>query len=74
MTAPTWPDPNAPRSEVDAFVAEHQPTPPTGPQHEAPEVSNGPSLMCNACGVVRVGLFPPFCQGCIASCPELAGP
>ncbi len=34
--------------------------------HEAPRVSNGPSLVCNACQKVRVGLSTPFCKGCLA--------
>ena len=60
-----WPDPNARRAEVEAFLAIHMPTP--GPPHEAPPVENGPSLVCNACGVVRVSMLTPFCKSCLAS-------
>ncbi len=70
----TWPDPNAPRAEVDAFGRVHAPTPPepNGIPHGAPPVASGPSIVCNACGVVRVGLYTPFCKGCLAQL-EAAG-
>ncbi len=50
-----FPGPDATRAELDAFVAAHTP----------PPVENGPSLMCNACGLVRVGMFTPFCKTCL---------
>lgn len=60
-----WPDPNASRETIAAFVREN--APPAPPAHEAPEVSNGPSIVCNACGIVRVSLLTPFCRACRAS-------
>jgi hypothetical protein len=36
-------------------------------EHEAPKVLNGPSLVCNACGKVRVCLNTPFCKRCSAT-------
>ncbi len=58
----SYPGPEATRAEIDAFLKEH--APPPEPPHEAPEIQGGPQLVCNACGVVRVGLFSPFCKGC----------
>jgi len=63
-----WPDPNATYSEIRAFYESNQwhPTEPGDEiQHEAPEVENGPSIVCNACGVVRVALDTPFCKSCM---------
>lgn len=62
MTATQWPDPNSSRADVATFITEN--APPPEPEHEAPEVENGPSIVCNACGVIRVSLFTPFCKGC----------
>lgn len=67
MSATKWPDPNVSRTDVETFVSENAP-----PAHEAPEVENGPSIVCNACGVIRVSLFTPFCKGC-KSMMEAAG-
>lgn len=33
--------------------------------HEAPPFTNGPSIMCNGCGIVRVPMFKPFCNRCM---------
>jgi hypothetical protein len=60
VRVPAWPDPSAPREAVQAFLDAQ----PKRVVHEAPPVDNGPSLVCNACGVVRVPLFKPFCEGC----------
>lgn len=60
-----YPGPTATRAEIDAWVREH--APPPQPEHEAPPVENGPSLVCNACGVVRVKMTTPFCRGCLAA-------
>lgn len=57
----SFPPPNATRAEVNAWYAQQ----PKAIPHEAPEVQNGPSLMCNACGIVRVRMFTPFCKGCM---------
>lgn len=57
----TYPPADATRADVDAWYREHAP-----PPHEVPPCENGPSLMCNACGVVRVALSTPFCRGCMA--------
>ena len=119
-----WPDPEAPRNVVDAFVASlppvrycaqcgvevESPAPSRCPipdnhgrspapfivdprsgkaipcpfgladlgggavvPHEAPQVENGPSVMCAACGLVRIGILgPPFCKTCRA-CLAAAG-
>lgn len=63
-----FPSPDATRDEVDAWRAAREPPP--EPEHEAPPVENGPSLVCNACGVVRVKLFTPFCKGCMRAMSE----
>jgi hypothetical protein len=42
--------------------------------HEAPVVDGGPSLVCNACGLVRVGLGSPFCSGCRAQLSAAGAP
>lgn len=77
-TAFPFPGPDATREEIDAFYAsvkaaeaakalsEYAETieGKTIP-HEAPRVENGPSLVCSACGIVRVGLGTPFCKGCL---------
>lgn len=59
-----WPDPNASRKEIAAFVKAN--APPPEPEHEAPAVANGPSVVCNACGVIRVSMSKQFCRGCEA--------
>jgi hypothetical protein len=58
-----WPSAGASRDEIAALLKEHAPAP--EPEHEAPLVENGPSPVCNACGVVRVSLLSPFCKGCL---------
>lgn len=68
-TTAAFPPPSATRAETDAWYAAHAPP---EPEHEAPPVQNGPSLMCNACGKVRVKLFTPFCKGCLRAM-EAAG-
>ncbi len=66
-----FPSPNATREEVAAWLKEHGAAPRPSciqsedPPHEAPPVENGPSLMCNACGKVRVSMLKPFCNGCM---------
>lgn len=64
----TWPSPDATHEEVEAFVRKNAPTTPvvssTEPAHEVPPMENGPSAMCNACGLVRVSLFTTFCKAC----------
>lgn len=61
MTA--FPGPDATYAEVAAWHRAHAREP--EPPHEAPPIANGPSLMCNACGVVRINIFAgPFCRGC----------
>jgi hypothetical protein len=59
-----WPDPNASRDEVEAFVEKKNPS--FVPEHEAPEIEGGPSIVCNACGLVRVSMLSPFCKGCLS--------
>ena len=69
-----WPGPDAPRTEVDAFLAANTPPVSEEPAHEAPPVENGPSIVCSACGVVRIKLLgPPFCVGCQAVINTVAG-
>lgn len=63
MTFSRWPSPDATRAEVDSFYAAHTPKNEDKP-HEAPKVANGPSVVCNGCGEVRVPLGKPFCNGC----------
>ena len=58
-----FPSPDAPYSEIQAWHRDHAAEP--EPAHEAPPVENGPSLMCNACGKVRVGAWTPFCKTCV---------
>ena len=57
----TMPGPDAPRADVDAWYAKRpQPIP-----HEAPIVANGPTPVCAACGVIRIGILQsPFCRSC----------
>jgi hypothetical protein len=59
-----WPGPNATYAEIQAFERANRPPP--EPEHEAPPVENGPSLVCNACGIVRVALATPFCKVCLS--------
>lgn len=61
----TFPPPDATYAEIQAWYAANRPPP--EPAHEAPAVENGPSLVCNACGVIRVPLFKPFCKKCMAA-------
>ena len=64
-----WPGPDATYSEIVAFYRTNSPDPPPpeGPEHEAPLVTNGPSIVCSACEVVRIGILgPPFCRACLA--------
>jgi hypothetical protein len=70
MSTP-FPPPNATREEIDAWVKERgggkgcmvtEDVP-----HEASKVANGPSIVCSACGVVRVPMTKPFCNGCMRS-------
>lgn len=70
-----FPGPDATRAEIDAWYKANTPAPPQsdGIPHEAPKVENGPSLVCNACGVVRVSLFTPFCKGCTAQINAVVG-
>ncbi len=70
MSPPTtWPDPGATRADVDAFMVEHAPKARAAEAaHEAPAVVNGPSIMCAACGAVRIRVLDgPFCKGCAAA-------
>lgn len=66
-----FPPPDATREEVAAWIKERGVSKPTSCMraeevpHEAPPVANGPSLMCNACGKVRVSMIKPFCNGCM---------
>jgi hypothetical protein len=62
---PDFPPPDATRAEIDAFYAKH--APPPEPAHEVPATEGGPSLMCNGCGLVRVGVFNPLCKQCKSS-------
>lgn len=63
MNGPAFPPPGASRAEVNEWMREHRPAPEA--PHEVPPMSNGPSLMCNACGVVRINILAgPFCKGC----------
>ena len=52
-TMQDFPNPDATREEVDVFVNANQPVASSEIQHEAPPVENGPSIVCNACGVVH---------------------
>ena len=76
----TFPPPNATRKEVDVWVKEHGATEPPlylsvgNVPHEAPPVENGPSLVCNACGVVRVSMNKPFCNGCMNAMAAAGAP
>jgi hypothetical protein len=63
IDANRFPPPDATRAEIDAWREAN--ALPAEPEHEAPPVANGPSLVCNACGIVRVRLFSPFCKGCL---------
>ena len=70
-----FPPADATREEVDAWRREHAPTPSLDdPEHEAPPIENGPSLMCNACGVVRINIFNGlFCKGCMKQIADATG-
>lgn len=66
----TFPPPDATREEVTTWRRENgviKKAEGEGGEvrHEAPAVENGPSLMCNACGLVRVSMIKPFCNGCM---------
>lgn len=62
----TFPPSDAPRVDVDGWLAEHAPLPsPLEPRHEAPPMASGPSPMCNGCGVVRINIAAgSFCRDC----------
>ncbi len=60
-----FPSPDAPYSEIQAWYRAAAGETEPKIEHEAPPVENGPSLMCNACGKVRVGLWTPFCKTCV---------
>lgn len=55
MTTLVFPGPDATRAEIDAWYKANTPASnqSDGVPHEAPKVENGPSLVCNACDVVR---------------------
>lgn len=62
----SFPPADASRAEIDAWYKAHPP--PVEIPHEAPEVENGPSVVCSACSVVRIGIMgPPFCKGCLGT-------
>ena len=63
MSDAKFPGPDATYADIQAWYRDN--APPPEPDHEAPAVENGPSLMCNACGVVRVSSFTPFCRKCL---------
>lgn len=80
----TWPDPNATRTQVDDFVREQSPATSSTWKastldggtiaHEAPPIENGPSIVCSACGLVRINPFAgPFCKGCLTTALDQAG-
>ncbi len=62
-----YPPQDATREQIAAWIKEHGPKPALaeGVPHEAPRVENGPSIVCNACEVVRVPITKPFCNGCM---------
>lgn len=79
-----WPDPNATRADIDDFVRvnEPEPKPEAAPwgmadlgggtmvPHEAPPIENGPSVVCAACGIVRIKILgAPFCKTCRSMMP-----
>ena len=76
LTGISFPGADASRAEIDAWRAAHIPPPAAEePQHEAPPIANGPSLMCNACGEVRINIFNgPFCKSCAETIGLAAGP
>jgi HAD superfamily hydrolase (TIGR01662 family) len=59
-----FPGPDASRADIDTWRRAQGGAAPMGREHEAPPVENGPSPVCNACGLVRVSLLAPFCQEC----------
>jgi hypothetical protein len=66
-----WPDPNAPRSAVDRFVAENE-----MPEHMPPHVFNATltqaPFRCADCGHVHTGeALAGICIGC--PCPYRGG-
>lgn len=68
---PSFPPPDATREQIDAWKAANDPG---QPEHEAPPIANGPSLMCNACGKVRINIFNgPFCRTCSAQIAAATG-
>ena len=63
MRFAAFPPPGASRAEIDEWIREQGPAP--EPPHEVPPMRNGPSPMCNACGVVRINILAgPFCKEC----------
>lgn len=62
-----WPGPDATHSEVQTFLRAHVQWTPRGPEpeHEAPPVENGPSIVCAACSIVRVHIGKPLCNACM---------
>lgn len=67
MTTSSWPSPDAPRADVDAFLGVVPPDP-NAPKHEVPPMASGPNVMCSACEKVRISPFGgSFCKGCSAN-------
>lgn len=58
-----FPPPNATRLEVMRFLRERK-AEQFEPKHEAPPGDKGPSIVCNACGVVRVPWNKLLCASC----------
>lgn len=62
-----FPGPDATRAEIDEWLRQNGVLWETGEriEHEAPPVANGPSIVCNACGVVRLPLGKVLCRRCM---------
>jgi hypothetical protein len=71
-----FPPTNATREEIARWFKERRGAPDTpcmqteDVPHEAPPVANGPSIVCSACGDVRVPMTKPFCNGCMGMMAE----
>jgi hypothetical protein len=66
-TTAAMPGPDASRAEIDAWYSRC----PVPIPHEAPPIANGPSIVCNACGVIRVKFTTPFCRECQKYIPSI---
>jgi hypothetical protein len=62
--ADPFPPPDATREEIARWRTKNIPP---EIEHEVPPMTNGPSPVCNACGVVRIDIRKTaFCRTCLS--------